>query len=70
MASIPIPFVNRSLSTDSPTSAVITFVMVVFGFAALYLAQDLGQSTKRTVSQTLGVGSDASQDRENALFVI
>jgi len=71
MADIPLPFFGINLSTDGGAANILmTFVMVVLGFAALFLAEDLGRSVKGTVSQTLGVGSESGQDTENALFVI
>lgn len=67
MANVPVPFVNRTLSTDDPFGAVLTVILLVIGFAVFFLAADLGESVKRTGSQTLGVGSESGQNRPNIL---
>jgi len=69
MANIPLPFVDMDLSTDDPTGMVISFVMVVLGFAALFWARDLGFSVKSTVAQTTGVGASGSDQQETVELI-
>ena len=70
MATIPLPFVDgESMSTDNPTGALMTFVVLVVGFAALFYARDLGFSLKNSVAQITGVGASGNNDQNTVELI-
>jgi len=68
--SIPVPFVDQNFNLGNPSGAVMTFVMIVVGFAVFALGQDLGGSLANSLSQMLGVGSGAQEQQQNSVEIL